>query len=111
MTLAMSASPTWYYIYYRVAAQRADEAAHAVRGLLQQVEARSGVVGRRLCRRDDPLMWMEIYENVADAAAFERVLSRAVEASGLATCLDAGARTTERFVTPPPPPVALRVSR
>jgi hypothetical protein len=31
---AMSAAPTWYYIYYRVAPQRADEAAHAVRRLL-----------------------------------------------------------------------------
>jgi len=107
----MSATPTWYYIYYRVAAQRADEAAHAVRRLLQQVEQRTGVAGRRLCRRDDPLVWMEIYENVADGAAFERVLSQAVEASGLVACLDADVRNTERFVTPQPPRAAGRGSR
>jgi hypothetical protein len=107
----MSASPTWYYIYYRVAAPRADEAAHAVRRLLQQVEARTGVAGRRLCRHDDPLMWMEVYENVADAALFERALSQALDDSGLGACLDTRARSTERFVTPPLPQVAVRGSR
>ncbi len=82
-----------------------------MRRLLEQVEARTGVAGRRLCRRDDPLMWMEIYESVADAVAFERALSQAVDASGLGACLDAGARTTERFVTPPSPQAGARGSR
>jgi hypothetical protein len=101
----------WYYIYYRVAAQRVDEAAHAVRRVLEHVEAHTGIAGRRLCRRDDPLMWMEVYESVGDAAGFERALAQAVDASGLGACLDAGARSTERFVTPASPQVAARGSR
>ncbi|MEP6941468.1 MAG: DUF4936 family protein [Betaproteobacteria bacterium] len=105
------ATPVWYYIYYRVAAQRTDEAAHAVRRLLQQVEARTGIAGYRLCRRDDAFMWMEVYENVGDASIFERALAQAVDASGLAPCLDAGGRTTERFVTPQRPQVPAPGSR
>jgi len=42
-------------------------------------------------RRDDPTTYMEVYEDVKDTAAFERVLEREGVALGVQ-------RRTERFV-------------
>jgi uncharacterized protein DUF4936 len=96
----VSDSPLHYYIYYRIALDHADAAAHAVRRIVADVEKRTGIAGRWLRRRDDALLWMEAYEGVSDRAAFEAALADAVTASGLTDCLAArGTRTVERFVS------------
>jgi hypothetical protein len=76
-----------YYVYYRVDAARTLEADAAVRQTQFEVEAEVGTPGRLLTKRDEPLLWMEIYENVASAADFEAALARAVNKSGVLQCL------------------------
>jgi len=96
VTRALSAS---YYIYYRVDMARAGHARRVVEALQQEVLDLTGVAGRLLQRRDDPSTWMEIYEDVADEAAFASSLERAVERSGVAKSLAVGSRrVTETFL-------------
>ncbi|TMH28550.1 MAG: DUF4936 family protein [Betaproteobacteria bacterium] len=95
----MSAGPVCYYIYYRVDPDRATSARRAVAALLAAVESRAGVVGRLLRRQDEPLLWMEVYENVADAQGFEARLSALLSDLDFESFLASGAqRRIERFV-------------
>lgn len=82
---------TSYYVYYRIAPDRAVGLRKDVERLFDLVEASTGVRGRWMRRRDDPGTYMEIYENIADGAAFEALLDR--EAAGLGL-----ERQVERFV-------------
>jgi len=67
-----------YYVYYRADPSRLEELHGAVTDLFRAIEASTGVHGllRRSC--DKSVTYMEIYENVADGAAFERVLATAL---------------------------------
>ena len=60
-----------YYIYYRVAPDKAAECAPKIIELFAAVKRATGVAGRPLKKRGEPLLWMEIYENVSDEAKFE----------------------------------------
>lgn len=82
---------TSYYIYYRVEAERLPRLRADIERLLGTVERATGVRGRWMRRRDKPDTYMEVYENVADDAAFEALLDR--EAAGLEL-----ERHVERFV-------------
>lgn len=53
-----------YYVYYRVDPRHEVEADAAVRQLLFEIEAETGVCGRLLRKRDEPGLWMEVYEDV-----------------------------------------------
>lgn len=87
-----------YYIYYRVDAAHAAACADAVRQLLANVRERTGIRGRLLQKRHEPLLWMEIYEHVTDDAKFEWELAEAVVAAGIGPLLQAGsARHVECF--------------
>lgn len=93
----MSAKPpAHFYVYYRVdgdvVAARAKIAA-----LMADVEARTGVSGRLLARREDPSTWMEVYEPVRDAAAFARALAACVRRIGAAAVSADGIRRIECF--------------
>lgn len=91
------------YIYYRVADSADRAAADAADEVLARVRHATGIDGRRLVRRDEPQLWMEIYERIEDADAFATVLDDAVAASGLAEQLAPGERRhTEWFRDPPP---------
>ena len=86
-----------FYVYYRSTA-----AARAVReavGAMQAALARtSGVSGRLVRRVEGDGTWMEIYEDLADPARFERELVAAVATFGLESLLAPGTtRHTERF--------------
>jgi hypothetical protein len=91
--------PLSYYVYYRVTqASQATALAHA---LLATMKQKTGIAGRLLRKRDDPATWMEIYEGVQDAAAFERSLAECVEATQFAGVLQSGsARHLECFEEP-----------
>ena len=80
-----------YYVYYKVDPRRLAELRAAVEALFAAVERQCGVRGRWMHRRDDPTTYMEVYEGVADAAAFEALLER--EGAGLGV-----QRRIERFV-------------
>jgi len=88
-----------YYVYYRVT--RPQQAGLAGRGMQSELLLRSGVRGRLLSKRDEPGLWMEVYEGVNDAAAFEAELDRLVAAFKLESFLESGSRRhTECFEEP-----------
>jgi hypothetical protein len=88
-----------FYVYYKVDLARLDALRRAVHAVFATLERECGVRGRWLRRRDDPATYMEIYEDVRDAAAFERVLVRASEDCRVSECLAPGAaRRTEIFM-------------
>ncbi|OGA87621.1 MAG: hypothetical protein A3G27_18790 [Betaproteobacteria bacterium RIFCSPLOWO2_12_FULL_66_14] len=87
-----------YYIYYNVAPAQAERVRSAVTELQRSLAASAGIAGRLLCRRDKPQTWMEIYENVADEAAFEAVLERELARLQFSSLLGPGSsRCTEVF--------------
>jgi hypothetical protein len=87
-----------YYIYYRVDPSQAEACDAAVQKLQARIEDRVGIRGRVLKKRNEPLLWMEIYEPVNDEAKFEWELAEAVAASGINALLQAGStRHTECF--------------
>jgi len=90
---------TWsYYIYYRVAAEQSAACASATQKLLTALHEKTGIQGRILKKRNEPLLWMEIYEPVTDEAKFEWELAEAVAASGINALLQSGsARHIECF--------------
>jgi hypothetical protein len=85
-----------YFIYYRVAARDAGEAEHLVRTMQARLVCRSGIRGRLLKKRDEPGLWMEIYEMVANPQTFERLLNQAVDEFDIAMFVD-GTRHLECF--------------
>ena len=85
-----------YYIYYRVA--QPEQAKTRVRNIQAALKSQTGIDGRLLEKRDDPATWMEIYEGVSDADAFEQCLAAAVLESGFTAVLATGsARHLECF--------------
>jgi uncharacterized protein DUF4936 len=89
---------TWYFIYYRVAADRRIEAARLARGILAEVAAATGIAGS-LMHNDGMDTWMEIYPAVADRGRFESALDGAVSrAQFLAVLGTDSRRQVERFV-------------
>ena len=82
---------TNYYVYYRVDPARFSELRVAIEQLFRVVELETGIRGRWMRRRDDPTTYMEVYEGVAEDAAFDALLEREAAKLGLT-------RRTERFV-------------
>ncbi len=84
-----------YYVYYKFDPSRIENVRLVVEALFDEVHAQTDVQGRWQRRRDDPSTFMEIYANVADAAAFERALHSALDKAGFARL--GIARITEVF--------------
>jgi hypothetical protein len=80
-----------YYVYYKVAPDQLDRVRAAVGGLFEAIEKQLGVRGRWMHRRDDATTYMEVYEDVKDAVAFEALLEREGAKLGVQ-------RKLERFV-------------
>jgi hypothetical protein len=85
-----------YYVYYRVSAENAGDAEVLVRSMQARLACRSGVAGRLLTKRDEPGLWMEVYEDVSEPERFEHLLHQAVDEFDLAMFVD-GARKLECF--------------
>jgi len=90
---------THYFVWYRVSGDAAD-ARGAVNALMRDVALRTGVIGRLLMRAGTPPTWMEVYESVADAAAFDAAFVDASARSDIAAHAAEG-RHVERFVDAP----------
>lgn len=87
-----------YYVYYRVDRDRSAAAEKAVLQLLDALKQATGIAGRLLKKRTDPLLWMEVYEKVRDDAKFESELATAVTRLKLQDYLQADAtRRVECF--------------
>ena len=83
------------YVWYRV--ERDDtETEFLVRSMLARLACRSGVMGRLMRKLDEPRLWLEIYEDVADPARFAADLEQALEHFDLGVRID-GARHAEWF--------------
>jgi hypothetical protein len=81
-----------YYIYYRIQPEFAPAIESAIQRMQLEIKAQLGIAGRLLKKRDDPALWMEVYENVAENAAFEDVLRSAESATNIAGLLDPGSK-------------------
>ena len=79
-----------YYVYYRVTPDRAAACEPRILELFTTLQQTAGVTGRLLKKRSEPLLWMEIYENVRDDAKFELALEQAVTSLKLKDCLQEG---------------------
>jgi hypothetical protein len=93
--------PEHVYVYYRLAG---DEIAArgTIARLFADVEARTGVAGRLLERREPPRTWLEVYEPVPAPAYFLRVLAAAVRRQRAGDHAVDGRRVIERFAAPAP---------
>jgi hypothetical protein len=80
-----------YYVYYKIESARLAALRALVDRMFQEIETRTGVRGRWMHRRDDPLTYMEVYEGVTDEQAFEALLEREGAKLGVP-------RKVERFV-------------
>ena len=90
--------PIHYYVYYRVEASEVPALAASLDAMQLILAEETGVNGRVLKRTDDPLTWMEVYENVADPSGFEFTLQELVETFTLERYLAPNAhRVVERF--------------
>jgi hypothetical protein len=91
-----------YYVYYRVAPGVDARAHDQVRTAQADITATMPISARLLAKRDEPDLWMEVYEGVTDADGFELALAASVERHGLAQLVRPGtARKIECFVVPP----------
>lgn len=90
---------THCYIYYRVAALHEAAARAAIRATLHTLEERAGIVGHLFAGESEPLLWMEVYENVHDTDRWEKMLNDLLAANRFAAFLASGSeRRIERFV-------------
>jgi hypothetical protein len=90
------------YIYYRIDRGQAALAADRVDALLASLAPHCSHAPRRLQRCDDPATWMEVYEGIADFAAFAAALKEVVREAGC-DAFTLGERTLECFAAPATP--------
>lgn len=92
-------SPATVYVYYRVPAEQSAAARRAVMSMFSELKSQKGISGSLARRRDDPLMWMEVYSGVEDARNFERELESLAQRHGLTSVPAPGSsRTLEVFI-------------
>jgi hypothetical protein len=65
-----------YYVYYKLDAEQVAVARSLVTELFAKIRRQFGVQGSWMRRRDDASTYMEVYEGVADGAAFEALMQR-----------------------------------
>ena len=89
-----------YFIYYRVVPEGAETCESRVLELFAAIKQNTSIPGRLLKKRSEPLLWMEIYENVRDDAKFELELEQAAARLNIQECLQEGStRRVECFET------------
>jgi len=90
--------PLAVYVYYRVDPLAAGDARIRIVQLFDRLRRQCGVRGRLLTKRDDPHLWMEVYEGITEAARFESALQAEAAALGLdALLLPGNRRNVETF--------------
>jgi hypothetical protein len=89
-----------YFIYYRVTPEGAEACESRVLELFAAIKQNTSIPGRLLKKRSEPLLWMEVYENVRDDAKFELELEQAATRLKIQECLQEGStRRVECFET------------
>lgn len=88
------------YVYYRVAPDHIAEASHAARQTVEQMRSLTGVDGQLMTKVNEPLLWMEVYEDIGDEAAFLSAMRECIAQTNIARWLQGeGQRHTEMFRT------------
>ena len=74
----------------------------AARDTVDRIRQRTGIIGRLMAKVDEPLLWMEVYDEIADAAVFLDTMRDCVERSAISRWLDGDHRRhTEIFRSTP----------
>jgi hypothetical protein len=84
-----------YYVYYKIDQAELAALRALVDAMFQRIEKQTGVRGRWMHRRDDPLTYMEVYEGVSDEEADLRAFEALLEREGAKLGVP---RKVERFV-------------
>lgn len=75
----------------------------AVRATIEQIRLRTGISGRLMTKVDEPLLWMEVYEDIADETAFLDAMHHSAEHHAISRFLGGNHRRhIEIFQTAPP---------
>ncbi len=91
------------FVYYRVRSEAAAEAAIRVQALFAELAAAGLPRGRLMRRRDEPLLWMEVYDPVDEPGPLALRVEAEAEALGFAALLVPGSsRKVECFEDAPP---------
>jgi hypothetical protein len=89
------------YVYYRIDSEQTALAAARIDALLGAMALHCDTPPRRLSRCDDTTTWMEVYEGIADFAAFATALDAAAQTFDCST-FTRGERHLECFRAPDP---------
>ena len=90
--------PFSFYVYYRVADGSHAVAMERVGVLQRRLRRETGSGGRLLKKRGEPDLWMEVYDRVPDAAAFELILDEVARDTAFDEVLSTGwSRRVECF--------------
>lgn len=84
-----------YYVWYRVERDE-PETETVIRAMISRASCRAGVAGRLLKKRDEPRLWMEVYEGVAETLDFDTLLAQKADEFDVAMFID-GVRRVECF--------------
>ena len=88
------------FVYYRVLPDHVAEASMAARQMVEQMRAVTGVNGQLMTKVNEPLLWMEIYDDIGDQAAFLSAMQECVAQTKLGSWLQGERqRHTEIFQT------------
>ncbi len=91
--------PYTYCVWYRVADDGPDTET-VLRSMMARLACRTGVMGALLKKRDEPRLWMELYQGVTDAHAFESHLALVADEYDVDMFV-ADARRVECFLNQP----------
>ena len=87
------------YVYYRIDAAHEAEARRALEAMLVALRA-AGVIGKVYRKTHEPLLWMEVYSDVADADRLVDTLTGLAETHGLTACLAENQRRHVEIFSP-----------
>lgn len=86
------------YVYYRVLPDHARPASIAADKTIHAMRTMTGVSARLMSKVSEPLLWMEVYEDIGDQDGFLSAMRQCVRDSGLENWLaDGGKRHIEVF--------------
>ncbi len=86
-----------YCVWYRVTDDGPDTET-VLRRMMARLACRTGIRGELMKKRDEPRLWMELYQGVTDAHGFESCLAQAADEYDVAMFV-ADARRVECFRT------------
>lgn len=88
---------TSYFIHYPIKGEHASTIEARLRGVHSTLLTQLGVQARLVKNIDDPLLWMEIYDNIVGMSAFENLLEQQLNDNGIFDLLSREQRKVGRF--------------